>query len=194
MPTAGGIESRIEPYFGFWSGFDLFFCVSGFVITTSLLSARRRVSRNGGIRTWIVPFYIRRAFRLLPSAWLWVGVTLLCTVFLNAHGQFGYLRENLFDGIAAIAEVYNFYAYHCSLQQDCGLMGHYWSLSLEEQFYLAFPLLLLAVPRLRYLVMILAIGFVIQFVQPRAEGFFISHSLLWFTRTDAIILGVLIAM
>jgi peptidoglycan/LPS O-acetylase OafA/YrhL len=89
----------------------------------------------------------------------------------------------------------NFYYYEWFAKNnpDYGSFGIFWSLSLEEQFYLLLPFLLFFVRR-RFLVPALLAAFLAQVFLPRPDGFDPHHtSLLWFMRTDALILGVLIA-
>jgi peptidoglycan/LPS O-acetylase OafA/YrhL len=134
-------------------------------------------------------------FRLLPSAWLWILITLLLAATFNFHASFGTLRDNLHEAGAAVLNFANFYYYEWFAKNnpDYGSFGVYWSLSLEEQFYLVLPFLLFFVCR-QLLVPALLAAFLVQVFLPRPEGFHPDHtSLLWFVRTDALILGVLIA-
>jgi peptidoglycan/LPS O-acetylase OafA/YrhL len=65
----------------FWFGVDLFFAISGFVIARSLLP--QLAEFDGTLRQQariVAAFWIRRAWRLLPSAWLWLGLTLLAVI------------------------------------------------------------------------------------------------------------------
>lgn len=170
----------------FWGGVDIFFCVSGFVITHSLL----RMPRRPAFRDLAIPFYIRRVFRIWPAATLWLAIPILAAKYFNTSGAFGHAKAAFFDGVAAVAQVANIYFSFCQrgAYGPCGKEMVYWSLSLEEQFYLVFPLLLFFIrpPRLRWL---LAALILIQFALPRD-----APDLLWFIRTDAICYGVLIAM
>ena len=64
----------ITERFVFWTGVDLFFCISGYVITRSLLPKLDGVT---GKQFWaqVVAFWIRRWYRIIPLAWAWVGIT-----------------------------------------------------------------------------------------------------------------------
>jgi peptidoglycan/LPS O-acetylase OafA/YrhL len=101
-------------------GVTIFFVLSGFLITTKL---REEESRNGRIN--LASFYVRRFFRLMPCAWIFLAVMSL----LASVGR----REIL-------ASIF----FYRNEIKGSWLTLHFWSLSLEEQFYLAWPLVLLA--------------------------------------------------
>ncbi|MCX5203277.1 acyltransferase [Streptomyces sp. NBC_00237] len=124
---------------GGFLGVDLFFVLSGFVITRLLL---REHAATGRIR--LGRFWLRRAKRLLPAL---LAVLIGVQLWL-ADGQYPALRTTT-DGqtLAALAEVANWYAIHgqvdyWSVGRDAAPLAHLWSLSVEEQFYLLWPPLL----------------------------------------------------
>ncbi|WP_263383193.1 acyltransferase family protein [Granulicella arctica] len=108
------------------SGVFIFFEISGFLITSLLLQEHEKrgtVSLRG--------FYLRRVFRILPPLYFYMGVVILL-------GIFGRLTLNRADIISGIFFFHNF-ASHLSMWS----MEHLWSISVEEQFYLWWPLLLI---------------------------------------------------
>ena len=141
---------RIEPHspgqWG-WTGVDLFFAISGFLITGILFDSL-------GEKHYFRNFYIRRALRIFPLYW---GLWFLLLVFMVKQGRFdadflawpaylgNYLetaavsagldhdRFNVLPAVAHIAQK-NFYL----------RLGPYWSLCVEEQYYLAWPLVVWA--------------------------------------------------
>lgn len=133
---------------GGFLGVDLFFVLSGFLITTLLLEEHQRSGRVAYGR-----FYERRALRLLPA----LGVLLVGTTAWVAATGDG-LRAHLRGVAAATFYVWNWAVAAGADLGDFGL-GHLWSLAVEEQFYLVWPLalgLLLVVFRRRPTSVVLA--------------------------------------
>jgi len=125
---------------GGYVGVDVFFVISGFLITGQLvreLQTRRRISFLG--------FYARRARRILPAAMLTVIATAVASaLLLNPLAA----KRALKDGLSAIYFGANFhFAAQGADYFNAGIspspVQHFWSLSVEEQFYAAWPLLLL---------------------------------------------------
>jgi peptidoglycan/LPS O-acetylase OafA/YrhL len=168
-----------------WWGVDLFFAISGFVIARSLIPALQGCGTRQEYWQQTRNFWLRRAFRLLPSAWLWLALMLLACVFLNRSGAFGTLHANLQATLAGIAQYANFRFADSFYHYEYGTSFVYWSLSLEEQFYLLFPLLILVCRK--HLVWALLALVAVQLLTLRTP-------LLMVVRTDALALGVLLAM
>ena len=87
--------ARIHEWAQTWWGVDLFFAISGFVIARSLIPVLQGCTTGQERWQQVRHFWLRRAFRLLPSAWLWLAVILLACVFFNRSGAFGTLSANL---------------------------------------------------------------------------------------------------
>lgn len=115
-------------FVGGFVGVDLFFVLSGFVITQSLVAE--------GIH--FKQFYLRRFFRIIPPV---IPVLL----FAAAAGAFGFGIASIFDILAAGASFLN-WARAFGFTTGASL-GHFWSLSIEEQFYLLWPICLLGLLR-----------------------------------------------
>jgi peptidoglycan/LPS O-acetylase OafA/YrhL len=181
VPSAGWAV----PHFAFWSGVDLFFVISGFVISRTLL--RERLDGRA-----LISFWIRRAWRILPSAWLWLAIVLAATVAFNRSGAFGDLTSNSRDTVAAVLQVANLHYVACGSLRwyECGVDAPYWSLSLEEQFYVWLPLFLMLAGSKRVATVALLVLAAIQIMTHRNAG----YALLNMTKSDGLMLGVLIAI
>ncbi|MBG6223698.1 peptidoglycan/LPS O-acetylase OafA/YrhL [Arthrobacter sp. CAN_A2] len=127
---------------GGYVGVDVFFVISGYLITQHLLG---ELKRTGRIR--LGQFYARRARRLLPAALLVALLSLLvATVYLPTDRLISIGRETIAStlyvenwSLAAQSVDYS------ALNNQASTVQHYWSLSVEEQFYLVWPLLLIGV-------------------------------------------------
>lgn len=120
-------------------GVDLFFVISGYLITTLLL---REEARDGVFS--LSGFYWRRVLRILPVYYL--VVTLVGVYYIVLRGETQYL------------ELWPWYYLFLSnfLTDHIPMLDPTWSLAVEEQFYLIWPLLLLLVPR-RWILPLLAV-------------------------------------
>ncbi|EGD44542.1 acyltransferase 3 [Nocardioidaceae bacterium Broad-1] len=157
---------------GGFVGVDVFFAISGFLITQQLM---RQVRTEG--RVSLLGFYARRARRILPAA----TVVLLATVVYAAFFLgFVRTREIALDALwsAAFAANFRFAALetdYFSAALPPSPLQHFWSLAVEEQFYLVWPLVILGClwvlkrrsehaepdPRGRRRVLVIALGVVI---------------------------------
>jgi peptidoglycan/LPS O-acetylase OafA/YrhL len=123
---------------GGFLGVDLFFVISGFLITSLLLT---ELERSGTID--LGRFYVRRARRLLPALLLMLAGTALLVAVFARDSITSYLR----DLPGALLYVSNWWALgqeqsYFELIGRGPILGHLWSLAIEEQFYLIWPLLL----------------------------------------------------
>jgi peptidoglycan/LPS O-acetylase OafA/YrhL len=124
----------IQHYFSGGLGVGIFFVLSGFLITILLL---REELASGTIS--LGAFYIRRAFRILPPYFLAMGVYLLIGLIPSQHE----LRVKFLNGLPYFLTLRNEY-----VPQGLPVaFTHSWSLSVEEKFYFAWPLLFFVVLR-----------------------------------------------
>lgn len=126
---------------GGYVGVSVFFVISGFLITLHLT---QEITRTGTIR--ITRFYARRARRLLPAAALVLIVTVLASWILGSGllgGAVG--MDALWAAVFGANIHFAIQGVDYQANQDPSPVQHYWSLSVEEQFYLFWPLALLVV-------------------------------------------------
>ena len=133
------VDHSVGNFAGGGVGVNVFFVLSGYLITTLLLAERRR---TGTVSLKL--FYARRALRLYPA----LLTMLVVTVALGASAK-----------MAAIAATYTTNLYDTFGGDSFSQYAHTWSLALEEQFYLLWPLLLpLAARSRRSAIWLLAAG------------------------------------
>lgn len=172
-------------YFSGWVGVDLFFAISGYVIARDLVPRLQTSPGGEATARLVLAFWVRRIWRLLPSAWLWLAVILVASVAFNQSGAFGAFRTNLEATVAGVLHIANVRFAESFMNWPYGASFVYWSLSLEEQFYLLFPLVILLARR--YLVYAMLVLVLVQF-------FLVRTPMLMVFRTDALALGVLLAL
>jgi peptidoglycan/LPS O-acetylase OafA/YrhL len=171
-----------------WTGVDLFFVLSGFLITGILADSRERTDR-------VPRFFLRRALRIMP---LYYGV--LLAVFV--------LRPLLHvtprrDDVLLAGEQAWYWTYLCAWRLGVGhpraytFLTHFWSLSIEEQFYLAWPWIVWFVSRRR----VIAVASVLCVVALLARAYFMLATpfpdaayMLPPCRMDALAVGAIVAL
>lgn len=179
------LQDKFFGWSGMWSGVDLFFVISGFVIARDLLPKLGAAGSTHERLVTTLAFWIRRAWRIIPSAWLWLGVILCASLFFNHSGAWGSFRSNFEGALTAVFQVANLRAMLVYGKFEPGATFPYWSLSLEEQFYLVLPFLIWVSGR--RLALVLGAVVVLQLLIPRSP-------LGTIIRTDALALGVLLAI
>ena len=184
---------------GGYVGVDVFFVISGFVITGVLLR-----ERESSQRTSLLNFYGRRARRIIPAGSLVIILTIVAA-FIYLGSLTGH--ETAIDGQWASLFLANLHfaasqTNYLSSQQPPSALQNYWSLAVEEQFYIVYPLIFMVVAasfsrtslRLRLtlallLVIVASFTFSVVFTSMNAPGAFFSP----FTRAWELALGGLIA-
>lgn len=104
-------------------GVRVFFLISGFLITALLINEQVKTDRIS-----LRDFYVRRFLRIVPAYWVFVA-----TIAILLH--FGLVTAKGSDFLPTLA-------YFSNYRHPAGVLGHTWSLSVEEQFYLLWPALM----------------------------------------------------
>jgi peptidoglycan/LPS O-acetylase OafA/YrhL len=150
--TARALVSLVNPA---GLGVRLFFVISGFLITSILLKER---AQTGTIS--LRRFYYRRLLRIFPAYY----VFLACVFALAWLGVIALERSDFFYTLT--------YTFNMKGRQDTWWVGHTWSLAVEEQFYLLWPLVLQRCRRSTALKVALASAF----IPPIARGALLMYS------------------
>jgi peptidoglycan/LPS O-acetylase OafA/YrhL len=170
---------------GGFIGVQLFFVLSGYLITSIL-----KQELDGTGRVQFKAFYIRRVRRLLPALLLVVAGYLLLEVLLYPD------RVTLAAGAAFYAVTYTTdltWVFHPFAES--GFLGHTWSLAVEEQFYLVWPVLLVGARRIRReLPVIVALTGILVTVIIRQVVGASSPATYTTLRWDALFIGCLLAL
>ena len=178
-----------------WIGVDLFFALSGFLIASQLFE-----KVNQGKKVSFKDFFIKRFFRIVP-AYLFVVVVYLSIPELREHG--------------APAPYWKFLTFTQNLGLDTrtqGAFSHAWSLCVEEQFYLFFPIILIALAYFKAIkkgfIVLIAVFLLGSFarlyawnvmVSPfKGTNLFGANWMEWiyyptYSRLDGLLIGILIA-
>ncbi|WP_166424083.1 acyltransferase family protein [Paraglaciecola sp. 20A4] len=138
-------HSKITFFPGGYIGVDIFFAISGFLIT-SIIYPKMQAGNFS-----FVDFYKRRARRLLPASIAMTFVTLIVFAFMYPPNLFQVLADS---AVASLLFSSNFYFWQTSSYFNPSLalqpLLHTWSLSVEEQFYFLFPLSLVILSWLKF--------------------------------------------
>ncbi|WP_445177798.1 acyltransferase family protein [Pseudomonas sp. McL0111] len=182
---------RIFSIFMPWTGVDLFFCISGYVVSKAYLDYFDKHREQGQFGLAAVSFWLRRAYRLLPTAWLWILIPLVFSIVFNQSNAFG----SWFDNVRSFTAVATFSGNLAN--QYNSLLGpspQYWSLALEEQFYFIFPFFLLFITAPRWRVIALIALIALQFGLDRNPFGNPTSSMLTSFRLDAMLWGILLCL
>lgn len=181
-------------YFGFsgpllkatgfgWLGVDLFFVLSGFLITGILWDAREkaRYFRN---------FYARRALRIFPLYYLALAIVVALSLLWPEAGVWGK------ESPLYIAFYATNFLIPVTGDQATGILSHFWSLAVEEHFYLFWPLVVFFLSRRN--VMLAAIGMVLVAMITRVvlakSGNPVAAYMVTPARMDALAIGAFFAL
>ncbi len=170
-------------------GVDIFFVLSGFLITSVL---RAEYAATGAISLRL--FYFRRVLRLWPALWLAAGIITLAAIFTGAPSPHPGI-----DALAATSFTMNFVRIWSHISEVSPL-GHTWSLAVEDQFYLLWPLCLLGLFRLPLRRRLVMLGAMILLVELWKLALALDHApvaRLNFgsdTRADQLLVGCLLCL
>jgi peptidoglycan/LPS O-acetylase OafA/YrhL len=131
-------HAGVSTFSGGFLGVDIFFVISGYLITSILLNEKQHNQFS------LIHFYNRRARRILPPLCLMLFISSIFAYFLMIPSQLGDYGQSLVASLAFLANIYfwiktNYWGQSAELTP----LIHVWSLGVEEQFYLLFPIILM---------------------------------------------------
>ena len=145
-------------------GVDFFFVISGFLISSQLYSLRESInSKQISLKKAISEFFIKRVFRIFP---LYYAVLLISTLFNK-----GEIRDAFFFNLT-----YTTNFHFIDIQKWPSIFSQFWSLSVEEHFYLVWPLIVLIIKR-RYIllttIIVIVVAILFRFISfTNSQDFF----------------------
>ena len=168
---------------GGFIGVDVFFVISGYLITQGI------VERLRANRFTLTEFYVRRAKRILPANLAVVLITLITGYFLLLPHEYAFLAESAVATALFVSNIFFMLesGYFSNALKTNALL-HMWSLSVEEQFYLVFPLIIILIYAWSrfFVIMTLLIISIMSFAlgmflltQNEAQAFFLAPARFW---------------
>lgn len=173
-------------FFG-WLGVDLFFVLSGFLITTILVNSLSKAN-------FLKIFYIRRILRIFPLYYLLLFLSFFVIPQLSSL-DVSYYKDNQFY----MWTYFQNWLFIFKEPHGDKIVLHTWSLAVEEQFYLIWPIIVLLIkkPKRLFVLMLLALfatGFLRYFIWSFKIEDLAYSSLYTFTRIDGLCIGSIVAL
>lgn len=185
-------HAKIPFFTGGYIGVDIFFVLSGFLISSSLIK-EFKMKNNINLKY----FYIKRIRRLFPALFLFLVVYIIISyITLNSEEA----NKNFIDSIIALFYITNWVqAFEI---RSMGLIKHTWSLSIEEQFYLIWPItiyILLKNTRINYILGVIFLLSLLSWGHRALLVIFEDFSLMRSysgldTRFDALMVGCMLSI
>ena len=179
---------------GGFVGVDVFFVISGYLITSLILS---EISQD---KFTLISFYERRARRILPGLFLIIFVSsILAFIFLTRNEIYEFFNSVISSSLFFSNFFFWYFEPYFSANSTLKPLLHTWSLSIEEQFYIFFPIFFILVLKFKnkqitnYSLILIFFGSLL-FAEVISKIYASVNFYFTFTRIWEIILGVLIAI
>jgi len=204
-------NNSISLKFG-WIGVNIFFVLSGFLITGILVHEKHRT-----FKTYLHNFFLKRVLRIFPVYYLFFGITSLIILLLYFFVPSLSHEETLVSGVNALkydTPYYLTYSYNIKINlayffhwhdYQNRFFGHLWSLAVEEQFYLIFPFIVYFLDKKALKKLVIAIIIICPLIRLWAAiiGVNLVTDRFWlgelmysntFFQADALAIGALLAL
>ena len=175
-----------------WIGVDLFFVLSGFLITGILYDSR-------GSQHYYRVFYARRTVRIFPLYYASLALFFWVLPFVLGHlhhGEFADAHRSTWERLFAWTYLLNWYEGWTGFTGVPLPLQHFWSLAIEEQFYFVWPFLVATFTRRR--LMSLCGGLMILGLASRLVAYGLHYPLIAYTwticRADSLAMGAVLAL
>jgi peptidoglycan/LPS O-acetylase OafA/YrhL len=176
---------------GGFLGVDIFFVITGYLISQILLLEKKNKKFS------LKNFYIRRARRIIPCALFIIIITLFFSINIHVEKD---IKETTRTLLPTLFFFLNFFLYYQKIEYNPAepnfiVFNHFWSLSLEEQFYFIFPLLFFSFfyKNFRKIIIFLFASSLISLLYISKYNSMMAFY-FFFSRAWEILLGVLIAL
>ena len=179
-------HAKIPFFSGGFLGVDIFFVISGYLITSIIIKLHKKKKFE------INYFYERRIRRIIPALYIVLIFLSVYTFFFQSPYFSKDLSQSIFFTPIFLQNFLNIYesSQYFNLAYDFKSLGHTWSLSIEEQFYMIYPIFFLLVLKffktyLRYFISLLFIISLIYYLYLGLDGhqqnllFFFTPSRIW---------------
>lgn len=172
-----------------WLGVDLFFVLSGFLITDILIHTSQT-------KLFLISFYKRRFLRIFPLYYVCLGlIAWLLPLVIHVPYDVEYYRTN---SVWFCSFLQNWF-FIIDSPEKYRFLDHFWSLALEEQFYLFWPIAFLILKtikkRLIFLLLIFLLFSLFRFIIVAQQPFQISYTnLIRFCRIDGLLIGCIVGL
>lgn len=178
----------INVFFFGWLGVDLFFVLSGFLITDILL-------KTAGKKDYLKNFYVRRVLRIFPLYYFCLLLFLVILPRLNIQFDIKYYTDNQLWLWTYLQN----WLYTFKNPGATNTLNHLWSLAVEEQFYLLWPLVIVLLRKPKYLLVFISLLLVAVlglrlWIWTNHIADLAYFNLYTFTRIDGICIGCMIAL
>lgn len=150
MAHQATLRTNIDPHFGEsigvilrpWVGVDIFFVISGYFMGYMVLGKSKFNMELSEKVSFSLDFFKKRFFRLFPAAFFWITVAFIAGITSHNRELWGTKTSLFYKWLTSIFYIRNF-----ENAVSPSSLGWYWSLSLENQFYIILPILFFSIGR-----------------------------------------------